>query len=185
MKQTTSQTVGPYLRIGLIRGREQNDLVGAETIGERIKIMGVVYDGNDDPITDAMVEIWQADARGIFNHPSDPLREQADPHFRGFGRSETSKGGVFTFHTIKPGGRDGSAPYINVYVFARGMLLHVMTRIYFEDETANEIDPVLEAVEVDRQMTLIATREESNDMPTYRFDIHLQGERETVFFDPE
>lgn len=185
MKQTASQTVGPYLRIGLIRGRGQNNLVEAETAGERIEITGVVYDANDDPITDAMVEIWQADANGIFNHPNDPLWEQADPNFRGFGRAETSKGGSFTFHTIKPGGRDGSAPYINVHVFARGMLLHTMTRIYFGDEAANEGDPVLETIEAVRRPTLIATREDSDGMPTYRFDIHLQGENETVFFDPE
>jgi protocatechuate 3,4-dioxygenase alpha subunit len=184
VKQTASQTAGPFLRIGLINGGRQNDLVQEETAGKRIKITGVVYDGNDEPITDAMVEIWQADANGIFDHPSDPLREQADPHFRGFGRSETTKGGVFTFHTIKPGGRDGNAPYINVHVFARGMLLHVMTRIYFEDEAANETDPVLGAVEAERRPTLIATREESDDMPRYRYDIHIQGELETVFFDP-
>ena len=184
MKQTASQTVGPYLRIGLIRGRGQNNLVQAETIGERITITGVVYDGNDDPITDGMVEIWQADAKGIFNHPSDPLQKQADPDFRGFGRDETPKGGVYSFQTIKPGGRDGHAPHINVHIFARGMLMHVMTRLYFEDETANDADPVLETIEAERRPTLIATREESDGTPTYYFDIHLQGENETVFFDP-
>ena len=185
MKQTASQTAGPFLQIGLIRGEVQNNLVQNETAGERIKITGMVFDGNGDPILDALVEIWQADANGIFNHSSDPLREQADPHFRGFGRSETSRAGVFTFETIKPGGRDGNAPYINVHVFARGMLLHTMTRIYFEDEAANAADPVLSSIDIGRRQTLIASREESDGIPTYRFDIHLQGENETVFFDPK
>jgi protocatechuate 3,4-dioxygenase alpha subunit len=185
VKQTASQTVGPFLRIGLIRDRGQNNLVQTETAGERIKITGVVYDGNDEPVTDAMVEIWQADANGIFNHPDDPLREQADPNFRGFGRAETPKGGVFTFNTIKPGGREGAAPYINVHVFARGMLIHAMTRIYFEDEKANAADPVLNSVENGRRQTLIATQDPSDSIPVYRFDIHLQGENETVFFEPE
>jgi protocatechuate 3,4-dioxygenase alpha subunit len=113
------------------------------------------------------------------------LHEQADPHFWGFGRSESKKDGMYEFKTIKPGGRDGNAPYINVHVFARGLLIHAMTRIYFEDETANSADPVLSAVDADRRPTLIATRENSNDMPTYRLDIHLQGEKETVYFKPE
>lgn len=185
MKQTASQTVGPYLRIGLIRGKGQNNLVQAETAGERIKITGVVYDGNHDPITDAMVEIWQADVNGIFNHPDDPLREQADPNFRGFGRAETPKEGIFTFNTIKPGGREGSAPYVNVHVFARGMLIHAMTRIYFEGEEANAADPVLSSLEDGRRQTLVAALESSDSVPVYRFDIHLQGENETVFFEPE
>jgi protocatechuate 3,4-dioxygenase alpha subunit len=172
------------LRIGLISDKGQNDLLQPETAGERIKITGVFYDGNGEPIKDGLVEIWQADAQGIFDHPTDPLREQADPDFRGFGRSETVKDGVYTFNTIKPGGRNGAAPYVNVYVFARGMLLHAMTRIYFEDETANETDPVLGAVTVERRSTLIATRVASNGVPTYRFDIYIQGEQETVFFDP-
>lgn len=183
MKQTASQTVGPYLRIGLIYGH-QNDLIQDETAGEQIKISGMVLDGNGDPILDAMVEIWQADASGIFNHPNDPMREEADPNFRGFGRAETRKGG-FEFNTIKPGSRDGSAPFINVHVFARGMLIHAMTRIYFEDEAANAADPVLNAVDAERRATLIATRENTDGTPVYRFDIHLQGEKETVFFEPE
>jgi len=184
VKQTASQTVGPFLRIGLIHGERQNDLVWEETAGERVKITGVVWDGNGEPLLDAVVEIWQADANGIYNHPGDPLQAQADPCFRGFGRAETQEGG-YEFRTIKPAGRDGNAPYINVHVFARGMLLHVMTRIYFEDEAANTADPVLTTLDADRRQTLIATREDADGTPSYRFDIHLQGERETVFFEPE
>lgn len=185
MKQTASQTVGPYLRIGLIYGEGQTNLVRDETAGERIKLMGVVYDSNGDPITDAMVEIWQADANGIYDHPNDPLRAQADPHFRGFGRSETRRNGVYEFKTIKPGGRDGNVPYINVHVFARGMLIHAMTRIYFEDEDGNAADPVLSGLENGRRETLVAVREAEDGMPIYRFDIHFQGDKETVFFEPE
>ncbi len=185
MKQTASQTVGPYLRIGLIYGEPQNDLVQEQTTGERIKIAGVVRDGNGQPITDALVEIWQPDANSIYNHPTDPKHELADPHFRGFGRAETRNEGTFEFRTIKPGGRDGQAPYINANVFARGMLIHALTRIYFEDEPANANDPVLNAVDSSRRHTLIAVPEQSTELPTYRFDIHVQGDEETVFFEPE
>ncbi len=181
MKQSASQTVGPFFRIGLIYGDPQNDLVQEKTAGERIEITGMVLDGDDQPITDAMVEIWQPDANGIFNHPTDPQHEQADPHFRGFGRAETRKGGVFTFRTIKPGGRDGQAPYVNVYLFSRGMLTHAMTRIYFDDELANAADPVLNSIDSARRHTLIAARE---GMSTYRFNIRFQGDDETVFFNP-
>lgn len=182
MKQTASQTVGPYFHIGLIYGEPQNNLVREQTAGARIQITGVVVDGNGQPIPDAMVEIWQPDANGIYNHLADPLHEQADPHFRGFGRAESQQAGVYTFYTIKPGSRDGQAPYINVSIFARGLLIQAMTRIYFVDEPANASDPVLNSVAADRRHTLLATREESAELPIYRFNIYLQGDNETVFF---
>lgn len=185
MKQTGSQTVGPYFRIGLIYGKSQNNLVQPQTAGEQIRITGLVLDGDVQPIPDAVVEIWQPDANGIYNHPVDPLHKQADPHFKGFGRAENRKDGIYEFQTIKPGGRDGQAPYINVRVFARGMLIHAITRIYFADEPANTGDPVLNSIDDARRQTLIASLEESTDIPTYRFDIHMQGENETVFFDLE
>jgi protocatechuate 3,4-dioxygenase alpha subunit len=187
MKQSANQTVGPFFRIGLIYGEPQNDLVQEETIGQRIKITGVVFDGDEQPIPDAMVEIWQPDANGIYNHPADPLHQEADPHFRGFGRAENRKGGSYEFKTIKPGGRDGQAPYVNVRLFARGMLIHSVTRIYFADEPANADDPLLNSLDSDRRDTLIASLENSSSdqgSPTYRFDIHMQGDKETVFFDP-
>jgi protocatechuate 3,4-dioxygenase alpha subunit len=184
MKQSASQTVGPFFRIGLMYGRAQNNLLDEQTAGERITLTGVVYDGDGQPIPDALIEIWQPDAKGIFNHPSDPLHAQADPHFRGFGRAENRNAGRYEFKTIKPGGRDRMPPNINVHVFARGMLIHAMTRIYFSDEPANTDDPVLRSVEPERRHTLIATREESEGPPVYRFDIHMQGEDETVFFNP-
>ena len=182
MKQSASQTVGPFFRIGLIYGQAQNNLVNENTSGERIMLTGVVLDGDGQPIPDALLEIWQPDAKGIFNHPLDPLHDQADPHFHGFGRAENRNAGEYEFKTIKPGRRDGMPPYINVHVFARGMLVHAMTRIYFSDEADNDRDPVLNAVESKRRHTLIATREESTGLPVYRFDIRMQGEEETVFF---
>lgn len=184
MKQSASQTVGPFFRIGLIGRRAQNNLVDEQTAGERITLSGVVYDGDGQPISDAMIEIWQPDANGIFNHPLDPRHEKADPYFRGFGRAENRNDGKYEFKTIKPGGGDGMPPYINIHVFARGMLIHAMTRMYFSDEPANTDDPVLRSVEPERRHTLIATREESQGPPVYRFDIHMQGEDETVFFNP-
>lgn len=184
MKQSASQTVGPYFRIGLIYGEAQNNLLKEKTGGEPITITGMVFDGDGEPMPDAMIEIWQPDANGIFNHPLDPLHEQADPHFRGFGRAETRNGGRYEFRTIKPGGRDGSAAYINVHVFARGMLVHALTRIYFPDEPGNVDDPALNAVEPGRRHTLVAAREGAGDARGYRFDIRIQGEDETVFFNP-
>lgn len=184
MTQSASQTVGPYFRIGLIYSEPQNDLLKEQTVGERITLTGTVFDGDGKPMTDALIEIWQPDANGIFNHPLDPLYKQADPNFRGFGRAETRNEGRYEFKTVKPGGRDGSAPYINVHVFARGMLVHALTRVYFLDEPAHDDDPILNEVEPERRHTLIATLEGSDEASTYRFDIHMQGEDETVFFNP-
>jgi protocatechuate 3,4-dioxygenase alpha subunit len=184
MKQSASQTVGPFFRIGLIYGQPQSNLVNENTSGERITLTGVVFDGDGQPVPDAVIEIWQPDSNGIFNHPLDPLQPQVDPHFRGFGRSENRNAGKYEFNTIKPGGRAGMPPHINVHVFARGMLIHAMTRIYFSDEPANTDDPVFSSVDPERRRTLIATREQPDGSPVYRFDIHMQGEDETVFFNP-
>ncbi len=188
LKQTPSQTVGPFFHPGLLHGGE-NVLVTEETTGQRIRIVGTVYDGDGQPIPDALLEIWQADASGFFNHPADPNCARADKHFRGFGRTGTVNAGHFEFKTIKPGsvpGRDGQPqpPYIDVRVFSRGMLIHITTRLYFSDEAANAADPLLNSIEPERRATLIAVREDTGDLPTYRFDIHMQGERETVFFEP-
>ena len=181
--QSPSQTVGPFFHNCLIRGGE-NSLTTPQTQGQHIVIQGQVFDGDGQPVPDAMVEIWQADANGYFNHPEDPNQAQADPNFQGFGRAETADYGRFTFHTIKPGTIPGEqTPYINVRVFARGMLIHAVTRLYFADESGNANDDVLNAVPADRRDTLIAAPEDVPGFPTYRFDIHLQGEQETVFFD--
>ncbi len=188
LKQTPSQTVGPFFHNGLIRGGE-NVLVDEQTTGQRIRILGTVWDGKHQPIPDALIEIWQADTRGYFNHPADPNHMQADAHFRGFGRCGTDLNGCFEFKTVKPGstaGRDvqPQAPYVNVRIFSRGMLVQAVTRLYFSDESQNDGDAVLNSVPPERRTTLIAQREEAGDLPTYHFDIYLQGEHETVFFEP-
>jgi protocatechuate 3,4-dioxygenase, alpha subunit len=188
MKQTPSQTVGPFYSLGLTQ-KTTNLLASNTTQGEKIRIEGYVFDGDGKPVPDAMVEIWQANAYGRYNHPDDKQEKPLDPSFLGWGRSGTDKTGVFSFETVKPGsvpGTDASvqAPHINVTVFARGMLVHAYTRIYFGDEPENETDPVLSSIKSkSRRRTLIAPREENNGKPVYRFDIRLQGENETVFFD--
>ena len=187
--QTPSQTVGPFFAFGLIRG-DEHDLVSDLTQGQRIVVHGHVLDGGGSAIDDAMVEIWQADAAGIYNHPGDPRAGQVDKHFRGFGRVGTgNREREYRFRTIKPGQvpweGGAQAPHLNLRVLARGLLVHVITRMYFSDEDANAHDPVLRSIaDPARRQTLIAVREAVQDAPTYRLDIHLQGDRETVFFSP-
>ena len=178
IKQTASQTVGPFFHNALIRDGE-NILVNQHTRGERIWLRGTVMDGEGQVITDAILEIWQADASGIYKHPTDPKHSQADPHFTGFGRAGTDKNGAYWFYTILPS-TQATTPYINLRLFMRGLLIHLVTRIYFADHPS---DPVLNSLEPSRKSCLIATREDNPDGLTYRFDIHMQGELETVFFD--
>jgi protocatechuate 3,4-dioxygenase, alpha subunit len=188
---TPSQTVGPFLAIGL-PWADGPDVVPAGTPGA-IVISGQVLDGAGQPLPDAMIETWQADPDSRFDHPDDP-RGPAAPAltgFRGFGRSMTDKDGTYRIVTLRPGplpapGGGTEAPHIDVSVFGRGMLDRAVTRIYFPDEAAaNAADPVLNSIaEPDRRATLIATAEPGQDAGTaFRFDVRLQGERETVFFD--
>ncbi len=192
-KQTPSQTVGPFFAYGLTPeqyGYAFKSIAGPvmaapETAGEQIRVEGQVLDGKGEAVDDAMIEIWQADAEGRYAHPADPRGSNLP--FTGFGRAGT---GIdpekrFVFKTIKPGAiGDGQAPHLNVIVFMRGLLSHVYTRIYFSDEAdANAADPVLAALPESRRETLIAERVETPHGPVYRFDIHMQGEHETVFFD--
>lgn len=187
-KETPSQTVGPFYAIGLTR-TPMNNLVNESTQGERIRIEGQVFDGDGVVIPDVMVEIWQANAYGRYNHPDDIQEKPLDSSFTGWGRSGTDTNCFYSFETIKPGPVPGSgasvqAPHINVVVFARGMLVHAFTRIYFDDEAANAGDPVLLSIKNKaRRKTLIATRGERDGKTVYRFDIRLQGGDETVFFD--
>jgi protocatechuate 3,4-dioxygenase, alpha subunit len=188
LRQTPSQTVGPFFHHGMPSGSE-NTLVTDLTHGKRIRISGIVFDGESRPIPDAVLEIWQADAHGYFNHPIDPHCGEADKHFKGFGRCATVNSGHYEFYTIKPGGIPDQAgqiqaPFINLRIFMRGLLIHAYTRLYFSDERANETDPLLNAIDSGRRGTLIAKREDHGDQPTYHFDIHMQGEQETVFFEP-
>jgi len=187
---TPSSTVGPYFTIGLVPsqfgGRDIffNSIVTPDVNGERIRIEGRVFDGDGAVIPDAVVEIWQADAAGRYAHPRDGALPNAA--FRGFGRSGTDAEGKYWFETIKPGpvaGPNGApqAPHIAVNIFARGVLKQMTTRIYFSDEVANAEDPILALVPADRRHTLIANRDAKSAL--YRFDIHLQGVDETVFFE--
>jgi protocatechuate 3,4-dioxygenase, alpha subunit len=183
---TASQTVGPFLHIGL-PWEDGPYVVPPDTAGA-CTITGTVYDGAGEPVPDALVETWQADPDGRFDHPDDPrgaVRSTVDG-FRGFGRCPTDRDGTYRIVTVKPGALpagDGAveAPHLDVSVFARGLLDRVVTRVYFPDEeAANAVDPVLVALpEPDRAGTLVATAVEGG----YRFDIRLQGEGETVFFD--
>ena len=191
---TPSQTVGPYFAYGLTPGSKydwndafSNNLVTADTTGERIRIEGRVFDGDGQPVPDSMLEIWQADAQGRFSDPQDQ-RALPNSTFRGFGRCGTDANGGYAFDTIKPGvvpDPDGKpqAPHILLAVYARGMLLHLYTRIYLSGEAGNATDPVLALVPIDRRATLIAERASCNPGSVYRLDIHLQGDNETVFFD--
>ncbi|MBT8490096.1 MAG: protocatechuate 3,4-dioxygenase subunit alpha [Deltaproteobacteria bacterium] len=192
MIQSPSQTVGPYFAQGLLREGDQvftNLLVSGNTEGERIRVAGCVLDAEGRPIEDAMIEIWQANSHGRYNHPLDEQDKPLDPEFMGHGRASTDIKGNYWFETIKPGSVPGpdnkaQAPHINVIVFARGMLSHAFTRIYFEDEAANQKDPVLMSIENPaHRNTLVARREEADGVIIYRFDIRFQGENETAFFD--
>ena len=193
--QTPSQTVGPFFAYALtpeLYGRPGiagNVLAGDDTAGEHIRLEGQVFDGEGAPIRDAVIEIWQADADGVYGHSEDGRSRSGAGDFTGFGRAGTDEQGRFFFRTVKPGAVPGpgntlQAPHLNVIVLMRGLLSHVFTRIYFSDETeANEADPVLGAVDPQRRPTLIAGRGDRHGMPVYRWEIHMQGDKETVFFD--
>jgi protocatechuate 3,4-dioxygenase alpha subunit len=191
--QTPAQTVGPFFAYGLTPeqyGYAMTSIAGPGMVtegtgGERIRIEGRVLDGAGQAISDAMIEIWQADASGRYAHPADP--RSSNVSFKGFGRcgTGTDPENRYWFDTIKPGSVDGrQAPHLNVVVFMRGLLVHTFTRIYFpEDVAANAHDPILASVPPERRQTLIAQRVASATGVAYRFDIHMQGEQETVFFD--
>lgn len=196
LKETPSQTAGPYVHIGLtpnfcdISGVYEGDLgtamVNDKTTGERITVTGRIFDGAGALVRDAVIEIWQADGAGLYNSPSE-MRGTADPNFTGWGRCPTrAEDGVYSFETVKPGKvpfKDGrkQAPHITFWIVARGINLGLHTRMYFPEESeANNADPLLMRIEHrDRVATLIAARDGS----TYTFDIRLQGENETVFLD--
>ena len=188
MKQTPSQTVGPFYAIGLTRDA-MNVLAAEQIEGRHIRVEGKVFDGDGEPVPDALVEIWQANSYGRYNHPEDKQEKPLDADFIGWGRCGTGQNGGFWFDTVKPGPVPGTtetlqAPHINVVVFAPGMLTHAFTRIYFADQPENDSDPVLSSIKNKaRRQTLIARREPSDEKTVYRFDIRLQGDNETVFFD--
>lgn len=186
--QTPSQTVGPFFGLGLGRNAQpMNVMVNASTEGERIRIEGIVFDGAQQPVPDALIEIWQANTHGRYRHPLDSGPAPLDPNFLGFGRCPTDANGAFFFETVKPGAVTGDAgvhaPHVSVTVFARGLLVHAFTRMYFDGDSL-ESDPVLAALDPSRRDTLVAERVLEPGGPVrYRWSIHLQGAGETVFFD--
>jgi len=196
LKETPSQTAGPYVHIGLapkaagfdIFKQELGwDIAGPNAAGERIRVEGCVYDGTGAPVKDVLLEAWQANADGHYAHPEDG--RDVEDGFRGWGRVITDfDTGLWGFDTVKPGatkGRNGSiqAPHINLWLVARGINLGLNTRLYFDD-CDNATDPVLNLIEqVHRRQTLIATRHQDDKGVTYRFDVHIQGTGETVFLD--
>lgn len=186
---TPFQTIGPFFSYcltpepGGLRGITGADLVTPDMAGTRITIAGRVLDGDGAPLSDAVLEIWQADGDGRYPEPG------RDDDFRGFGRCETDAQGGYAFTTVKPGrvqvgplpGGASQAPHVAMSVFARGLLVRLATRIYFADEDGNAADPVLALVPAERRATLIAARRP--EAGVYRFDVRLQGDGETVFFE--
>jgi protocatechuate 3,4-dioxygenase alpha subunit len=223
LRETASQTAGPYVHIGLAPGaagfklfeKELGaDIAGPNAEGERIVVEGIVYDGAGAPVKDVLIEVWQANAAGIYAHPEDRRAAEVEGGFRGWGRVISDfETGLWRFETVKPGGvparasmatvrpaseeeqRDAHgrghqglramAPHLNLWIVARGINIGLSTRMYFGDEAeANGKDPVLNLVEqADRRATLIAERTMRDGNAVYRFDIRLQGDNETVFFD--
>ena len=182
---TPSQTVGPFFRIGMDRENLET-IAGPGVAGMHIKVEGTVYDGDGKPVPDAVLEVWQADGMG--NMPNTRGDLMSNTGFEGFGRSPTDANGMYHFHTIMPGQlawpKGGlQAPHLTVAVFSRGLLAMLHTRIYFEGEGSNAKDPVLALVPAERRDTLIAKKAGSKDgVPLFRLDVHLQGDKETVFF---
>ena len=190
LKTTPSQTIGPFFSYALNSSEHGLTLLAPNrikaTLGAQITISGQVLDGDGEPISDAMLEIWHADQQGRLAGRNNG----ANTNFTGFARTATDQKGVFVFETIKPGRLNTTdnilqAPHIDVMVFARGVLTHLCTRIYFADEASNENDPILTAIpDPNRRDTLIAVPEVGvSGQTNYRFDIHLQGEDETVFIE--
>ncbi|AJK49398.1 protocatechuate 3,4-dioxygenase subunit alpha [Burkholderia plantarii] len=192
LKQTPSQTVGPYFAYGLcpqqynfdMKSLFSPEIAAPHTPGEPILLVGQVFDGDGQPILDAMLEFTQVDAAGRFPASRADIDESG---FTGFARvgTGTDPQHRFMVRTVKPAATDAGAPHVDVTVMMRGVLTHAFTRLYFEDEAeANAADAVLDSVPAARRETLMARREaRSNGLVVYRFDIRMQGDRETVFFD--
>jgi protocatechuate 3,4-dioxygenase, alpha subunit len=201
LPETPSQTAGPYVHIGLIPNQAgfdifannfSGDIAGPDVAGERIVIEGRIFDASGQAAKDVLVETWQANAAGRYNHPADRQDKPLDRAFRGWARTGTDfETGIYRIKTIKPGavagrrGRKTMAPHVSFWIASRGINIGLATRMYFGDEAvANAGDPVLNIIEQpERRQTLIAIRSERDGQTVFTFDLHLGGERETVFFD--
>ncbi|HUQ76540.1 MAG TPA: protocatechuate 3,4-dioxygenase subunit alpha [Burkholderiales bacterium] len=184
LRASTSQTIGPFLRIGL-EWMQIEDIAPKGVSGERVSIRGRVSDADGKPVNDAAVEIWQANSQGRYASPEDKQDKLLEPAFRGYGRSLTDENGAFRFSTIKPGrvpgpGGKPQAPHLNVTIFMRGLLKQLQTRMYFPEDAANAEDPVLALVPAERRASLIARHGPDG---TLEWNVVLQGKNETVFFD--
>jgi len=183
----SSQTIGPFFHFGLTDHHSIGTIADAQAQGERVRLRCRVLDGDGIPVDDCMLEIWQANAEGKYNHPDDRQAKAVEPGFYGFGRMATAEDGTCEFQTIKPGRVPGpgsalQAPHLNLAVFARGMLKQLYTRIYFLGDPANQEDPVLTMVPEERRIALMAQPDRAKS-GSWSFEIHLQGKEETVFFD--
>lgn len=181
---TPVQTVGPYFSLGMM-SEEDNVLVKPDTEGEHIRVEGHVFDGDGDPLFNVLLETWQANAHGRYNHPLDQHSLPLDPDFIGFGRASTDARGYYWFETIKPGRvprEDGGlqAPHIVVTVHASGVAYPLITRLYFADEPGNENDTVLQYIAENRRHTLLAVPEQRDGATVYLFDIVLRGQAEEL-----
>jgi protocatechuate 3,4-dioxygenase alpha subunit len=184
LRASTSQTIGPYLRIGL-EWMQVEDLAPQGVAGQRVRIEGRVLDADGKPVNDAAVELWQANSHGKYASPQDPQDKPLESGFRGYGRSLTDESGAFRFRTIKPGrvpGPDGrlQAPHLVITIFMRGLLKQLVTRMYFPDEPSNVDDPVLSLVPPERRATLVGRKAGEGVL---EWNVILQGRNETVFFD--
>jgi protocatechuate 3,4-dioxygenase alpha subunit len=188
LQATTSQTVGPFFKIGL-RWLNRDSLATEGVAGERVTIQGRVLDGNGLPVPDAILEIWQANSHGKYAHPEDKQDKPLESGFTGFARVPTDKDGAFRFATIKPGpvpGPNGQdqAPHLVISLFMRGLLKRLTTRMYFPSDARNASDPILNMVDPARRSTLIAkAKSTSGDAGQLEWNVILQGTHETVFFD--
>ena len=186
LQATTSQTVGPFFKIGL-QWLNRDNLAGEGVSGERVGIHGRLLDGDGAPVPDAILEIWQANAHGKYDHPEDTQDKPLEAAFKGYGRIPTDKQGAFRFSTIKPGpvpGPNGKeqAPHLVLSIFMRGLLKRLTTRMYFADDARNSGDPILNLVEPARRSTLIA-KKTAGGPGALEWNVVLQGPDETVFFD--
>jgi protocatechuate 3,4-dioxygenase, alpha subunit len=184
---TASQTAGPFLHLGLTDKGSVGGMVGQTAIGELVRIRIYILDGDGAPVSDAVVEVWQADAQGRYRHPDDLRPTDCDPTWRGFSRLAVDRQGCCAFESVKPGrvpgrGNTVQAPHLNISIFARGLLKQLVTRMYFAGDKSNLADPVLALVPEGRRETLMAQPDNSHP-GSWCFEIRLCGENETVFFD--